>query len=87
MKIVEIQELQDQWQVLKNEPNNFDGDGKQQQMLLEQLIILHRLNELGEAKIEGRSIVEVLEEINVAIRAYEKTTETAFTSNLKGQNV
>jgi hypothetical protein len=67
MKIIEIQELQDQWHVLKNEPDNFVG-GNKRQLLLEQLIILHRLNELGETQIEGQPITTALEEINVAIR-------------------
>jgi hypothetical protein len=42
--------------------------------LQERLIILHRLNELGEKDIEGVSIVKALEETNVSMRETDRAS-------------
>ena len=62
---MESEELLPRWHVLLNEPSNaiaFRG------VLRERLIILHRLNELGEKDIEGLSIVNAPEETNASMR-------------------
>ena len=62
---MESEELLARWHVLLNETSNaiaFRG------VLQERLIILHRLNELGEKDIEGLSIVNALEETNASMR-------------------
>jgi hypothetical protein len=62
---MESEELLARWHVLLNEPSNaiaFRG------VLQERLIILPRLNGLGEKDIEGLSIVNALEETNASMR-------------------
>jgi hypothetical protein len=63
-------ELLVRWRVLLNEPSNaitIRG------VLQERLVILHRLNELGEINIDGLSIVNALEETNVSMRETDGT--------------
>jgi hypothetical protein len=68
---METEELLARWHVLLNEPGNaivIRG------VLQERLIILHRLNELGEKDIEGLSIVKALEETNVSMRETDRAS-------------
>ncbi len=58
---MEKQKLIARWRVLLNEPSNAVGI---RGILQERLVILHRLNELGENNVEGLSIVKALEATN-----------------------
>jgi hypothetical protein len=58
---MEKEKLLARWHVLLNESSNAIGI---RGVLQERLIILHRLNELGENDIEGLSIIRALEETN-----------------------
>jgi hypothetical protein len=58
---MEKQKLLARWRVLLNEPSNATGI---RDILRERLVILHRLNELGENNVEGLSIVKALEATN-----------------------
>jgi hypothetical protein len=66
---METKELLARWHVLLNEPSSAIAI---RSVLEERLTILHRLNELGEKKIEGLSIVNALEKTNVLMRETDR---------------
>jgi len=66
---MEKEELLERWLGLFNRPGNVIAS---RDVLQERLIILHRLNELGEKDIEGVSIVEALEKTNVLMREIDR---------------
>ena len=62
---METEELLARWHVLLSEPGNGIAV---RGVLQERLVILHRLNELGEKDVEGLSIVNAPEETNASMR-------------------
>jgi hypothetical protein len=66
---METEELLARWQVLLDVPGNAIT---MRGVLQERLIILHRLNELGEKDIDGLPIVKALEETNVLMRETDR---------------
>ena len=68
---METKELFNRWHVLINQPKNAANF---RDVLQERLTILHRLNGLGETDIEGRPIVTVLEETNVLMREFDRSS-------------
>jgi hypothetical protein len=65
---METKELLARWQVLLNEPvNTMTIRG----VLEERLVILHRLNELGEKSVEGLPLVKALEATNASLRGID----------------
>jgi hypothetical protein len=67
MEIMEITDLKEQWRASFNDPNH-GGQQDSRAALQERVVILHRLNELGETDVNGLPIVKALEETNVSIR-------------------
>jgi hypothetical protein len=61
---METKQLLARWHVLLNEPGNAIAS---RSVLEERLVILHRLNELGQYDIEGLPLVQALEETNALI--------------------
>jgi len=68
---METKELFNRWHVLIGQPEN---TANFREVLQERLDILHRLNGLGEHIIEGRSIVAALEETNVLMREFDRSS-------------
>jgi hypothetical protein len=68
---METKELFNRWHDLINHPKNAANF---RDVLQERLTILHRLNGLGETDIEGRSIVAALEETNVLMREFDRSS-------------
>jgi hypothetical protein len=62
---MEKEELLTRWHVLRSESGDVIVSPE---VLEERLVILHRLNELGEYDIGGLSLVKALEETNVLMR-------------------
>jgi len=71
---MEKEKLLARWHVLRNEPSNAISI---RNILQERLVILHRLNELGEKDVEGLSLVTALEETNTLVWK----TDKAFAAN------
>ena len=68
---METNQLFKRWHVLIGQPTNTAGF---REVLQERLDILHRLNGLGEYVIEGRPIVAALEETNVLMREFDRSS-------------
>jgi hypothetical protein len=68
---MEKEKLLARWRVLLNEPSNAIGI---RGILQERLVILHRLNELGENNIDGLSIVKALEATNDLVWRTDKAS-------------
>jgi len=68
---MEKQKLIARWRVLLNEPSNAAGI---RDVLQERLVILHRLNELGENDVAGVSIVKALEATNELVWKTDKAS-------------
>lgn len=68
---MEKQKLIARWRVLLNEPSNAAGI---RGILQERLVILHRLNELGENDVAGVSIVKALEATNELVWKTDKAS-------------
>jgi hypothetical protein len=66
---MEKEDLLARWHVLLGERTNAIAI---RGVLQERLIILHRLNELGEKNLEGRSLVKALEETNTSMRETDR---------------
>jgi hypothetical protein len=73
MKIMEIEDLRKQWHELNDKQAETDDThaGVLHDVLCDKLTVLHRLNELGETRIEDISIVDALEETNMLLRAMD----------------
>ena len=68
---MEKEKLLARWHVLLGEPSNAPGI---RGVLQERLVILHRLNELGETNVEGVSIVKALEATNDLVWKTDKAS-------------
>ena len=66
---MEKDKLLNRWQVLLPESANSPGF---RAVLQERLIILHRLNELGETTVDGDSLVGALETNNGLLRSVDQ---------------
>ena len=66
---MEKDKLLNRWQVLLHESANAPGF---RAVLQERLIILHRLNELGETTVAGDSLVGALETNNGLLRSVDQ---------------
>jgi hypothetical protein len=71
MEIMEIKDLKAQWRTSFNDPNH-GGQQDSREALQERLVILHRLNELGETNVNGLPIIKALEETNASIRKVDR---------------
>jgi hypothetical protein len=71
MEIMEIKDLKEQWRASFNDPN-YGGQQDSRETLQERLVVLHRLNELGETDVNGLPIIEALEETNASIRKVDR---------------
>ena len=71
MEIMEIKDLKEQWRASFNDPNQ-GGQQDSRETLQERLVILHRLNELGETDVNGLPIINALEETNASIRKVDR---------------
>jgi hypothetical protein len=71
MEIMEITDLKEEWRASFNDPNR-GGQQDSREALQERLVILHRLNELGETDVNGLPIIEALEETNASIRKVDR---------------
>ncbi|HEY4416220.1 MAG TPA: hypothetical protein VGO57_11050 [Verrucomicrobiae bacterium] len=67
---MEIESLLERWHVLLNEPiyPNAYTTPAIEDILQERLVILHRLNELGEFSVDGVPIIAALEQTNDLLR-------------------
>jgi hypothetical protein len=71
---MEKDELLERWDVLVHEGAHVELQNKRaaQTLLQERLVILHRLNELGEYVVEGIPIGQALEDTNVLLREVDR---------------
>jgi hypothetical protein len=71
---MEKNELLERWEALVHEGAHVELQNKRaaQALLQERLIILHRLNELGEYVVDGTPIGQALEDTNVLLREVDR---------------
>ena len=71
MEIMEITDLKEQWRASFNDSDH-GGQQDSRAALQERVVILHRLNELGETDVNGLPLIEALEETNASIRKVDR---------------